>query len=150
MTSAATIGLALGAGLGAALLVACAGARPMAKSEAARSAEPAAPLGGDARERIRALDEAIATQLAAAGLAVPDPTASQAAAALPMADVAATCERSPRATCQDACKLGDSICDNATSICELAGELPGDTWAADRCASAKASCQRASDRCCRC
>ena len=46
-------------------------------------------------------------------------------------------------TCSSTCTLADSICDNASRICALAKELPGDTWASDRCASATTSCHDA-------
>ena len=43
-------------------------------------------------------------------------------------------------TCADICSLADAICDNAEQICILAGELgKADTWAQDKCSSAKAS-----------
>jgi hypothetical protein len=69
-------------------------------------------------------------------------------AATPMADARTTCEHVPSDRCEDVCKLSGSICDNAESICELAAQLPGDAWAEERCGAAKASCQRASERCC--
>jgi hypothetical protein len=54
-------------------------------------------------------------------------------------------------TCHDICNLGDAICDNAERICELADELGKDNaWAQDKCASAKASCREAKQRCCQC
>ena len=43
-----------------------------------------------------------------------------------------------------------TICDNAGRICDLADDLPGDTWAAERCDAGKAACARASERCCGC
>ena len=56
----------------------------------------------------------------------------------------------PPATCSDICDLGDAICDNAENICGIAGEMPGDTWAHEKCNSAKASCREAKQRCCDC
>jgi hypothetical protein len=53
-------------------------------------------------------------------------------------------------TCRDVCNLADAICDNAHRICEIARELDGDSWARDKCASAKASCKQARERCCEC
>ncbi|HSD86742.1 MAG TPA: hypothetical protein VLB44_04480 [Kofleriaceae bacterium] len=53
------------------------------------------------------------------------------------------------ATCSDVCSLADAICDNAEQICILAGELgKQDTWAQDKCSSAKASCREAKRKCC--
>jgi hypothetical protein len=52
--------------------------------------------------------------------------------------------------CRDVCSLADAICENAESICRIADELPGDSWAADKCADAKASCREAKERCCKC
>jgi hypothetical protein len=51
--------------------------------------------------------------------------------------------------CSDVCSLADAICDNAEQICILAGELgPHDTWAQDKCTSAKGSCRAAKKKCC--
>jgi hypothetical protein len=56
----------------------------------------------------------------------------------------------PRA-CDDVCGLGDAICDNAEAICNLAAELgKDDDFAQEKCASAKASCVEAQQRCCDC
>lgn len=77
----------------------------------------------------------------AAGLAVP---MSEAIDACPEADEPDT----PR--CQDVCKLGDSICDNAERICRISDELVGDEWAQNKCSSAKVSCKEAKQSCCGC
>jgi hypothetical protein len=54
-------------------------------------------------------------------------------------------------TCDDVCNLSDAICDNAETICKLADELgKDDTFAQDKCTSAKASCREAQQRCCDC
>lgn len=146
--------LALVAGAGAAALVACAAAKapaPAAHSPAHDVTAP--PLAGrpdELRERIRQLDADIAAALATADLGAPDAAAVEATASVPLADLRTTCERSSRQLCQDVCRLGDSICDNASAICELADQLPGDAWAAERCSAGKASCKRASERCCTC
>lgn len=52
--------------------------------------------------------------------------------------------------CTDACNIKDAICDNAEDICRIAKELVRDSWARDKCSSAKASCKEARDRCCKC
>ena len=52
-------------------------------------------------------------------------------------------------SCADVCTLADHICDNAESICNIAAELGAqDTWAQEKCASAKASCREAKKKCC--
>ncbi|MBV8762834.1 MAG: hypothetical protein JO257_36450 [Deltaproteobacteria bacterium] len=54
-------------------------------------------------------------------------------------------------TCDDVCDLSDAICDNAEAICGIAADLgKDDTFAQDKCASAKASCREAKQRCCDC
>jgi len=54
-------------------------------------------------------------------------------------------------TCDDVCGLADAICDNAESICGLADDLgKDDTFAQEKCSSAKASCREAKQRCCDC
>ncbi len=54
-------------------------------------------------------------------------------------------------SCNDVCNLGDAICDNADSICILADKLgKTDEWAQEKCASAKASCREAKQKCCAC
>lgn len=54
-------------------------------------------------------------------------------------------------TCEDICDLSTAICDNAEAICGIAAELGADdSWAQDKCASAKASCKEAKQRCCNC
>jgi len=53
--------------------------------------------------------------------------------------------------CDDVCGLSDAICDNAEAICGLADDLgKDDTFAQEKCASAKASCREAKQRCCDC
>lgn len=54
-------------------------------------------------------------------------------------------------TCEDVCDLATAICDNMEAICGLADELgKDDTFAQEKCASAKASCGEAKQRCCDC
>ena len=51
--------------------------------------------------------------------------------------------------CGDVCSLAEAICDNAEQICILAGQLGRqDSWARDKCSSAKASCRDAKKKCC--
>ncbi len=54
-------------------------------------------------------------------------------------------------TCETKCTLAQNICDNATEICRISdSELKGNSWAADQCNSARASCKEASKKCCSC
>jgi hypothetical protein len=53
--------------------------------------------------------------------------------------------------CNNVCDLGGAICDNAETICTIADELgKQDTYAQDKCTSAKASCREAQQACCKC
>jgi hypothetical protein len=72
-----------------------------------------------------------------------DKSVRQAAMACPDSHV-------PPKTCTDICDLADAICDNAENICSIAGEMPDDTWARQKCDSAKASCKEAKQLCCGC
>jgi hypothetical protein len=71
-----------------------------------------------------------------------------AALTLPTKDDA--CHPGPSDTCKQSCTLGDSICDDAQHVCDLADSLPGDEWAQGKCGDAKQSCHAAHDRCCTC
>ena len=54
-------------------------------------------------------------------------------------------------TCDDVCDLATAICDNMEAICGIADDLgKDDTFAQEKCASAKASCREAKQRCCDC
>jgi hypothetical protein len=54
-------------------------------------------------------------------------------------------------TCEDVCDLSTAICDNAEAICGIAAELGAqDDYAQEKCASGKASCREAKQRCCNC
>ena len=68
-------------------------------------------------------------------------------------DAARVCKanRTEPATCSDICSIADAICDNAEAICGLADELgKNDSFAQEKCTSAKASCREAKQRCCGC
>jgi hypothetical protein len=56
----------------------------------------------------------------------------------------------PAAACNDVCGLAENICENAEAICRISKELHQDSWAANKCASAKVSCKEARARCCKC
>ena len=53
-------------------------------------------------------------------------------------------------TCKSVCDIKDSICKNSGRICELAGGMTGDDWAAGKCTDAKQSCDSAKKRCTDC
>lgn len=156
MRSSPAAPLALAAALALAF-AACGGAKQSMRVQeqpvTSTDATPEPLLGArpdELRARIVELDEAITTDWPALGAPEPDDATVSSMSALPAASAAATCERSPRATCTDVCRLSDSICTNATTICDLASQLPGDDWAASKCNRAKASCKTASERCCAC
>lgn len=143
---------ALGFGACVTLAVACsAGRRYSAKSE---QVQPRADLMADRPDAIRARITELSAQIdqerGQLGDEPPGPEAMSAMTDVTPEAAAATCERSARELCSDVCKLGDSICTNAQSICDLAGQLPGDAWAAERCTAGKASCKSASEKCCAC
>jgi hypothetical protein len=54
------------------------------------------------------------------------------------------------AKCQDMCSLADHICENAEEICRIADDLAGNSWAEDKCSSAKVSCKDGKKACCDC
>ncbi|HEX4417697.1 MAG TPA: hypothetical protein VH165_07350, partial [Kofleriaceae bacterium] len=62
----------------------------------------------------------------------------------------AACHPASTGKCTDACTLSTSICGNQDKICALARQLAGDDWAANKCTTARASCQAAHDHCCSC
>jgi hypothetical protein len=139
-------------------LAACgaAGARKTASEPAAQDSS-AAGMTGRPTEEIRDLDAQIAQQMADLGLAPPsdaevtDMMAQSSTPALPTASVVDSCEQPPQADgCGDVCTLADSICTNARRICDLADQLPGDDYAAQRCTAGRGSCDRAKTRCCDC
>jgi hypothetical protein len=136
------------AALIAALAIACGAA--MKQSTPAPQAMSARP--GDLHAQIDELDRDITSRMGSAS--VPAPTAAEVEAVRPvtMDAAAGVCAPppTPSASCDDVCRLGDAICDDARRICDLAEQLPGDAWAAGKCDGGKASCARAKQRCCDC
>ncbi len=53
-------------------------------------------------------------------------------------------------TCKEVCRISEAICSNAKLICEIADDLGQDLWASEKCSSANASCEEASEHCSRC
>ena len=151
---------ALGCLLGAwcTVAIACGAAQPKASGAA-----PAAPMArdgsaGDPHADIDALDRQITDELARAH--VPEPATATCAGATSAEAVSQSfatlsvsdpqCHPANTDTCTSACTLSTSICNNQQTICDLARQLPGDDWAANKCERARASCQAARDRCCSC
>jgi hypothetical protein len=132
-------------------LAACSMKSPPGPQRTTSSTHP--PLPGEGpRERIERLSAQIRQWRTDAALAEEPASADVTAMAdVTPADAAATCAAPPAGgTCGEVCELGDSICDNAAAICELADQLAGDAWAEGKCDSAKASCREAEERCCAC
>ncbi|TMQ12658.1 MAG: hypothetical protein E6J91_20480 [Deltaproteobacteria bacterium] len=146
----------------AAIATACGGARPASPAAAPMRAGPAAeslaPAPGDPRAEIDALDREITAALARAQLAPPAMASCagascQAAIAEPFATPQTSdpvCRPAASEKCKDVCTLSTSICRDQQRICDLARQLAGDDWAANKCTSARASCQAAHDSCCSC
>jgi len=150
----------LGVALGACCAVASACGASAPKASRAAPAVPAVEDvgGGDPHVQIDALDRQIADEMARAH--VPPPataTCTGASCATAMSQPFATpmatdpeCHPAKTETCTSACTLSTSICSNQQKICDLATQLVGDDWAANKCESAKASCRAAHDSCCSC
>lgn len=132
---------------------------PMAPSPA--GAEPQMTASATTpRDQIARLDAAITADMEKLGTPRPvappltcvgDACSEQMTSLGATAAAPATCPQPASATCSDVCKLKDSICTNATSICRLATEIGGtDATANDKCNQGNASCEAAKQRCCGC
>ncbi len=153
------LGLVLAASLGA--LVGCGAAKrpsaapitsPADTSQAGSS--PAESLGRDPKAEIEELSANVDAQRTELGLAEPASMPPGAEPATPMAiplSTDASCKPAKTERCQGSCKISDSICTNASRICELAKDLVADAgWAATKCARANQTCEAAHDSCCSC
>jgi len=149
----------LGLALGAWCAVASGCGASASKASGAAPAMPAVQdRGGDPHAEIDALDRQIAGDMARAH--VPSPatamcTGASCATAMsqPFVIPAANdpeCRPASTDKCTSACTLSTSICSNQQKICDLARQLGGDDWAANKCENAKASCRAAHDSCCSC
>jgi hypothetical protein len=143
-------------------LSACAASRPPSEMSAPAPTSPAAG-SADVHAQIDALDREITGELARAQLTPPpaDTCAGERCAAalsepfvtpppVSPAAPAAQCHPAVSDKCNDSCTLATSICANQDKICELARQLPGDDWAANKCTGARASCKASHDSCCSC
>jgi hypothetical protein len=141
-----------------AVALACGGARPKAAASAPAAQSTDERAQGDPRAQIDALDREIANDMAKANLAQPATApctgaACAAAMSAPFVTPTATdlqCRPAATQHCTDVCTLSTSICNNQQKICDLAKQLPGDDWAANKCESARASCKAANELCCTC
>jgi hypothetical protein len=140
------------------VITACsAGARKPQQTAAHETGGGVVPEGRP-QEEIRRLDEEITAEMASLGLQPPTDTeitemvVAHSVPAPPDGGTAsASCEvAQTNPECDDVCTLADSICENADRICVLADQLAPDEWAVQRCASGRASCERATQRCCDC
>ncbi|HTR51526.1 MAG TPA: hypothetical protein VMJ10_12510 [Kofleriaceae bacterium] len=134
-----------------ACLAACASSHSTAQSGGAPPMQPGRTP--DSHAQIEQLAQQIDD--ARAKLALAEPPASTAITATPMSTpVSSTtddkCHPAPSQTCTDTCTLADAICGNAQKICDIAVQLAGDGWAAQKCDSAKHTCDDAHAKCCAC
>jgi len=142
------------------IAVACAASRPQ------KAAAPAATGGMEAPQRpeiVKPLSpqddeiEQLARDLEAKRVELGLPTEPGCAGATcaqtpePLALVQPTAECRPQTeTCKQSCTLSDSICENSKKICDLAGQLAGDAWAAKKCTDGNTTCTAAKAKCCKC
>jgi hypothetical protein len=131
--------IALGLAL-ATIVVACA-AVPTAQHRAVN--EPPHVPQGDPHEQIEHWSADIAARHQQLGGSTVAPNVTT-------ARMATTCERAQNDSCRQTCTLADSICEDATKICNLADQMPGDAWAKDKCDSARATCTDSQKQCCGC
>ena len=160
------VGIVLGSLLAFVIGCAAKGAQRASEAPTATAAEPAEPaaVGGSAtpQSEIKLLDEQISDDMAKLSLTRPTAppmtcTGADCKQQLSGAAVAAaepqppTCKPGKGDTCTQACTIKDSICKNASRICQLALDLGGsDAYANDKCSSGNASCEAAKQRCCGC
>jgi len=139
-----------------AAMIAC--SRAPSKSAASPAAMAPSADAHDPHAEIDALDRRIADQLARAHVTPPAvASCSGASCATAMSQPFATpavsdaaCHTAASDKCTDACTLSTAICSDQQKICDLAAQLADDDWAANKCASARASCKAAHDNCCSC
>lgn len=125
-----------------ALVVACGAAVHPTAAQKPQAPTMMQDRPADLRAQITQLDQDITSRRDAAGLPPIAEAMSTGTTCTPPQPVPGGCT--------DVCTLGDSICDDASKICELAEQLPGDAWAAEKCANGKRACGDARQRCCEC
>jgi hypothetical protein len=133
------------------VVVACAAQHQATQAPVAPVMEPGRATPHDQIEQLSNEIEAKRTQM---GLPAQAPVAPLTAHTVTMGQVPtsrdASCHPAASQACTDSCNLSDSICSNAGKICDLANQLQGDAWAADKCSRAKATCDAAHAQCCGC
>jgi hypothetical protein len=146
-------GLLLGALI--AIAIACGGAAKTSsmspasvKSEPHGAGMPPTPQRSEIEKLDLEIGQAIEKLSIARPLGLPKMNPAAANIVPPTTDT--TCKPAPSDDCRDTCTLGDSICNNAKRICEIAAELGNDDWANEKCAGGKASCDAAREKCCNC
>ena len=137
------------AGAYVATILACAsGGSHMASAPAPTSASSPSVMPPGTHDQIASLSRTIDEQRRQLKLPEPAPLAPSAE---PMAmEPVVACPAAPPTQCHDVCTLADSICDNATKICDLAKQMAGDDWAKGKCDSATKTCGESHERCCSC
>jgi hypothetical protein len=127
---------------------ACAASR----QSSAVTATPMEP--GSPHAQIAQLSQQLDDRRQQLGLPVPSVNGCQPSCAVSAMSVEprgdAQCHPGQSDACSQTCTLADSICDNAQKICELASQLPGDAWAAQKCSDGKSTCEAAHAKCCAC
>jgi hypothetical protein len=138
------------AGAYVAMILACASGRmaPATAPPASASSSPSVMPPGT-HDQIASLSRAIDEQRRQLKLPEPAPLAPM-ADPVAMEPVVACLAAPPTEACHDVCTLADSICGNATKICDLAKQMAGDDWAKGKCDSATKTCGESHERCCSC
>jgi len=154
--------LALLLTIGCAVAIACGASQPRTAAPPAAAAPAPAESGPwnftGPRAEIDALDRQVEVGLARAQLPIPEddcrgPACAQAMSqpfAVPSIGDAKCPAPVPTTRCADVCSYSTGICNNQRRICELAGQLAGDEWAARKCARARVACEQARAACCVC
>ncbi len=141
-------------GLYGAILLSLAVAACAAHEYAAAPAPRTVPAEGrdQPKARISSLDDHLGQSLGQLGLERPSNAEVMDAIQRGGTPEPRACPAPPPPTqaCSDICTLAGSICDDAKRICDLAAQLAGDDWAAEKCESGRLSCEKASERCCNC
>jgi hypothetical protein len=139
--------------------IALAGCGAASKQSAAMPA-PVAPqaVAVSPRSEIEHLDHEITAAMTKDELPLPAEAGCTGAACAqameaipqPLALTDPQCKPAKSDACGTSCDLSGSICKNADRICDLAKDLAGDDWAAQKCKSARQSCADSNKKCCTC
>lgn len=135
-------------------LLCCVAACGAASKQAATSGSPPPQMvvphaPENAHSEIERLDQEITTAMGKDQLPLPNVSA-QAMEAIPQPLTGPQCKPAKTEACDSSCDLSTSICKNADRICNLANDMAGDDWAANKCKSARQSCVDSNKKCCSC